>query len=88
MRRLGKILLVFVCWLSNAVFLICPFAQVNHLAAFTAKWAEAIADIPLMFVAAMGAGHDGQFFAGHYVEMLQNVNLNGTSCSNNEDLAS
>lgn len=71
----GKFLLFYR--LFNAVFFVGPFAEVDHFAAFAAKWAEAVAGVPLVFFAALRAGDDGRF--GHYEARLQKVSSNGTS---------
>ena len=72
--------------LFNPIVFAGPFSQINQLAAFTAKRTKRVAGVPLMFFAAMRAGHDQRRFALHHEEMLQKVNSKGTSCSNRVDL--
>jgi len=85
-RRLGEILLVLVRWLGNTIFLVRPFAQVDHLAAFAAERAEWVVGVPLVFFAATRTGNDRRFFF-HHEDRLQKVSSNGTSCSNSVDFA-
>ena len=80
-RRLGEILLVLAGRLGDAIFLVRPLAQVDHLAAFAAERAERVVGVPLVFFAATRTGNDRRFFL-HHDERLQNVSSNGTSCSN------
>src|SRR3989338_4678564 len=73
--------------LFDAIFLVCPFAQVDQLAAFAAKRAEAVAGIPLMLLATLRADNNRRCLAKHYDKRLQKVRSNGTSCSNSVDFA-
>ena len=93
MRRLGEILLVLVRRLGNAIFLVGPPPEIDHLAAFAAEWAEGVVGVPLMFLPAVGAGYDERILCIAFLhgslheERLQKVSSNGTSCSNSVDFA-
>ena len=50
---------MFACF--DAIFLVRPFSQIDHLAAFATERAEAVAGIPYVFFTAVRAGDDGWF---------------------------
>ena len=73
--------------LCHAIVFAGPFAQIDQLAAFAAERSKAVVGVPLMFLAAMRAGHDRWLVGRHDQERLQKVRSKGTSCSNSVDFA-